>query len=107
MRQILIIVCLLITIVASSQPKNKLNARDSALVEYHYDSGSKIFNPDPVYVFPKASYGWTKSIDDKWLIKTNVLPLYCLSSDRKKLKSKEAKVGIDNYQYIAFYQMMN
>ena len=105
MRQILTTVCLLITIVAIGQPKKKLNARDSVLVEYHYDSGSKIFNSDPVYVFPKDSYGWTKSIDDKWLIKTNVLPLYCLSSDRNKLKSKEARVGIDNYQYMAFYQM--
>ncbi len=105
MRQILTLVCLLITIVAISQPKKKLSARDSILVEYHFDSETPIFNPNPVFVFPKSSYGWTKSIDEKWLIKTNILPLYSLSTDRYKLKSNEAKVGLDNYQHMAFYQM--
>lgn len=106
MRDFLTTFCFLLTIVTIGQPKKKkLTTRDTVLVEYHDNSGLPVFNPIPVLEISKEAYGWTKSIDDKWLVASNKLPLYRMSTDRKMANSKEAELGQDNYQFMAFYEM--
>lgn len=105
MRVLATSILLSLSICASSQPNNKMTQRDSVLVEYHANNGEPIFNPEPVLQIPKNVYGWTKSVDDQWLSETNKLPLYRMSSDSKTAKSKEASIGQDNFQHMAFYEM--
>lgn len=105
MRVSLTTLCLVLTIVSIAQPKKKMTSRDSILVEYHHNQGDPVFNPEPILLIPENTYGWTKSIDDKWLIETNRLPIYRMSSDLKSANSKEAEIGEDNFKHMAFYEM--
>lgn len=105
MRRLITTLCLLLTIVAIAQPKKKMTSRDSILVEYHQNPGVPTFNPEPVLSIPENVFGWTKSVDNEWLIENNKLPLYRMSSDKKRANSREAELGQDNFQSMAFYEM--